>query len=110
MKRNNQKIKKFIKENSSLFWSVKECEKENISDDFLVETILNWGTLKDVRTLFELLGKEKVAEIFYKNISGKRTNYRKKTINLFNIYFAKLSFRNSFKRTRSTSSAIKTFF
>jgi hypothetical protein len=53
---NTPEIKQFIKENSSLFWWIKEDKKENISQEFLVETILNYGDIKSVKKLFELIG------------------------------------------------------
>lgn len=61
---NSPEIKAFIQENSCLFWWIKPEEKENISVDFLVESILNYGNEKNVRRLFELVGIQKVAEDF----------------------------------------------
>ena len=84
---NNPKIKEFIQENSSLFWYTPEEEKENISLNFLVETILNYGNEKSIKKLFELLGINEVAEIFYKQISRQRINYHKRTVNFFELYF-----------------------
>ena len=86
---NGPGIKEFIRENSSLFWYIKEDAKENISIELLVETILNYGNEKSVKRLFDLLGIKKVAEIFYKQISGKRINYPPRTLHFFNLYFKK---------------------
>ena len=85
-------IKQFIRENSSLFWYIPEKEKENISQEALVESILNYGDEKSVKKLFNLLGIEKVADIFYKQthktgIAAKRINYFPRVINFFNLYF-----------------------
>jgi hypothetical protein len=63
---NSPEIKQFIKENSSLFWYFKEEEKENIDHEILVEFILNFGDEKSVKKLFDLLGIDYVADIFYK--------------------------------------------
>ncbi len=63
---NSPEIKEFIKEYSYLFWSTAENEKENISHEQLVETILNYGDLPAVKKLFNLLGIENVARIFCK--------------------------------------------
>ncbi len=86
---NTPEIKKFIRENSSLFWWIKEEEKENIDIKFLVEQILNYGDEKSVKRLFELVGIDKVADIFYEQTSPERmrVNYRPRTINFFNLYF-----------------------
>ncbi|MEO8230762.1 MAG: hypothetical protein ABI638_00650 [Ignavibacteriota bacterium] len=87
-------LKKFIKEHSYLWWWVPEDKKEFLSLDSIVEAILNYGYVKDIKKLFELVGIENVSEIFFKHIAGKRPNYSKKTINYFNIYFQKHAHRN----------------
>jgi hypothetical protein len=84
---NSDEVKKYIRERSELFWYIKEAEKENISLEFLVETILNFGSLDDVKKLFDLIGIEKTAGIFYKQISRKRCNYLPKVKNYFTLYF-----------------------
>ena len=83
----NQEILDFIKENSSLFWYTREEDKKNISIEFLVETILNYGDEKSVKKLFDLVGIKKVAEIFYKQTSGMRSNYFPQVENYFKLYF-----------------------
>ena len=50
---NSPEIKAFIREHTCLFWWIKPEEKENISLDFLVETILNYGDVQDIKRLFE---------------------------------------------------------
>jgi len=85
---NSPEIKEFIKEHSYLFWYTPEDKKENISQEFLVETILNYGNLDAVKYLFNLLGIKTVAEIFYKaNFNRKRVNYFKPVSNYFNLFF-----------------------
>jgi hypothetical protein len=91
----NKEIREFIKENSSLFWHISEKEKENISLEFLVETILNYGDEKSTKELFELAGINKVADIFYNHISGKRVNYFPQVINFFDLYFQRHAQRNT---------------
>jgi hypothetical protein len=87
MPENNEEIKKFIKEHSSLFWYIKEDAKEKISIEFLVETILSYGNGNDVKKLFQLISVERAAQIFYMQISRKRTNYRPRTLHFFKLYF-----------------------
>ncbi|MCK4762213.1 MAG: hypothetical protein KAW12_08450 [Candidatus Aminicenantes bacterium] len=83
------KIKELIKENSSLFWYIKEDAKGNISVEVLVENILHYGNEKSVKKLFDSVGIEKVAEIFYKQVSGSRINYPPRTVHFFDLYFKK---------------------
>lgn len=87
-------IKAFIRENSPLFWYIPEDKKENISQEFLVETILNYGDVKSVKKLFELIGINKVAKIFYKQTSRERINYFPQVVNFFNLYFKRHASRH----------------
>ncbi|MGC9338053.1 MAG: hypothetical protein ACP5EQ_08245 [Candidatus Cloacimonadia bacterium] len=84
---NSAKVRAFIEEHRTLFWSIPEKDRENISLNLLVETILQYGDLPDIYQLFELVGREKVAEIFHKQINQPRCNYRSSTINYFKLYF-----------------------
>jgi hypothetical protein len=91
---NTPEIKQFIRENSSLFWYFKEDEKENINHEILVEFILNYGDDKSVKKLFELLGIDYVANIFYKQTNRPRVNYQNRTAHFFNLYFRKYAHRD----------------
>ncbi len=91
---NSPEIKTFIRENSSLFWWIKDEDKENIETPFLVETILTYGDEKEVKRLFELVGIDAAARIFYQQTAQQRKSYRPKTINFFNLYFKKHAPRN----------------
>ena len=81
-------FKHFIANRRSLFWSVSDDKLAQISDALLVETILNYGTAADVRTLFECIGIEQIAAIFYAHTENKtRTNYLPPVKNYFTLYF-----------------------
>lgn len=88
-KARQSEIKEFIKENKSLFWYIKGNALESISVEFLVETILHYGNAGNVKKLFDLIGIQRVAEIFYKQTSGSRVNYPPRTVHFFNLYFKK---------------------
>lgn len=94
MAEHSEEIKEYIRKRSSLFWHIKPDAKERISLESLVEHILSWGNGDDVRRLFELLGTEKVAEIFYKQISRQRVNYKSRTMYFFKLYFDRHVQRN----------------
>ncbi|MDP3150088.1 MAG: hypothetical protein Q8N83_13275 [Ignavibacteria bacterium] len=79
--------KKLIKDYAYLLWWVKESDKEKINEEALVELILNDGDWKGVQRLLALLGIKKVREIFFKQTSGLRCNYRKQTKHFFTLYF-----------------------
>lgn len=87
---NSPEIKAFIREKSNLFWYTPEDKKEDISPEFLVETILNYGDIVAVKKLFALFGIKKVAKNFFDsiNISNRRKgNFHELTINYFTLLF-----------------------
>lgn len=87
---NSPEIKAFIREHSSLFWYTPEDRKEDISLEFLVETILNYGDLTALKQLFDLIGIDKAAEVFFHsiNLSDRRKgNFHELTVNYFSLLF-----------------------
>lgn len=80
-------INDFIKERPYLIWHTKNYD--NISEDVVVESALNYGDFDDVKKIFSILGIKKVAGIFKKQTSQKRNNYRPQIKNYFNLYFKK---------------------
>ncbi len=89
---NSPEIKQFIWEHSNLFWYTPEDRKEEISNEFLVETILNYGDMNSIIQLFNLLGIKNVAKIFYDStaINNRRKgNYHELTVNYFTLVFRK---------------------
>jgi len=89
---NSPEIKQFIREHNNLFWYIPDDKKEKISNEFLVETILNYGDINAIIQLFNLLGIRKVAEIFFGSIAlsnRRKGNYHELTINYFTLVFRK---------------------
>lgn len=85
---NNRELKEFIKQHSSLWWWVPEQAKENLSLNSVVEAILNYGSIEDIKQLFDIVGIKKVAEIFHEAINNRqRTNYSPEIKNFFELYF-----------------------
>lgn len=80
-------ISNFVKKRKHLFWSTKNYN--SLSNGAVVECILNYGDMDDVRELIALLGIQEVARIFYKNINRARVNYRPEVANYFQLYFQK---------------------
>ncbi len=86
---NSPEIKAFIRKNSSLFWYIPDDKKEDIDEEILVEFILNYGTMEDVKELFKLLGIGTVAKVFYNATGRKKLNYYPEVYNYFDLYFKK---------------------
>lgn len=86
---NNPELKAFIRKHSSLFWYTPDDKKEEISEEFLVETILNYGDLKDINDLFNIMGIHNVANAFFNAEGRKKLNYYPEIYNFFNLVFNK---------------------
>ena len=77
----------FVKKRKHLFWSTRNYD--GLSNGAVVEAILNYGDMNDVRELIALLGMQVVAKIFYEDTNRARVNYRPEVINYFQLYFQK---------------------
>ncbi len=77
----------FISQRKHLMWYVRDLRALN--EEAIVETILNYGNWKDVQRLISILGIERVAEIFRKQVNRPRKNYRSEVMNYFTLYFNK---------------------
>jgi hypothetical protein len=84
---NDPEIKKFIRGHSQYFWYTPEHEKENISQELLLETILNYGDLDAVRELFKVMGLENAANVFFKVAGRKKLNYYPEIYHFFSLLF-----------------------
>ena len=83
-------LKKFIEEHRYLFWYSPESNIEAISDEFLVEMILNYGSMDDIRGLFSVMGIKNAARIFFDSINKserRKGNYNELTLNYFTLLF-----------------------
>ena len=80
-------INNFIKKRPYLVWGTKNYN--HLSEEVIVENVLNYGDFDDVKKMLAILGVKKTALIFKKQTSGKRNNYRPKIKNYFNLYFKK---------------------
>ena len=82
-------VKNFIDDHQHLFWYSPAPKSETVSDELLVEMVLNYGTLAEVRDLFEAIGLQKVASIFWSMTGRKALNYYPEIHNYFDLYFKK---------------------
>jgi len=80
-------LQEFIKKRPYLVWYVKDLD--GLNDESIVEHTLNYGDWDDVQEMIKILGVKKTAEIFNKNSSKKRSNYRPEIKNYFQMYFHK---------------------
>lgn len=91
---NPPEIKEFILQHSNLFWYTPEDKKEEISPEFLVETILNYGDLNDVRNLIHIMGIDRFSEAFNNAQGRKKLNYYPEIYNFFTILIQRYAHSN----------------
>lgn len=80
-------IQEFIKQRKHLIWYTNNYD--GLSQEAIVEATLNYGDFDDVRKLIEILGMQRVAEIFRTQSARPRSNYDQKIKHYFTRYFAK---------------------
>ena len=86
----SKEISDYIEQRKNLFWYTPEEKLRDVSLSFLTETVLNYGSLDDVRELFAVAGVDNVAKVF-REATGKsvRNNYFPEVQNFFTLYFNK---------------------
>ncbi len=80
-------LKEFVKKRKHLWWSTKNYNQ--LSQEAIVEAVLNYGDWDDVQELIKILGIKTVADIFYRQAEQRRSNYDPKIKNYFKLYFDK---------------------
>ena len=75
----------FIQAHAPLFWYTPEDKKTEISDELLVETILNEGTLADYKSLLQVLGGQRLAEVFFSAKGRQKKNYYPEIYHFFSL-------------------------
>ncbi len=86
-----QAMKKFILEHQTLFWYTPAKERENISDELLLETILNYAELTTITECFQIMGLPKAKKVFSEITGRKKGNLYPEIHHLFSEYFKKIA-------------------
>lgn len=58
-----------------------------MSDEVLVEFVLNYGDWQAFKDLIKTMGVEKTAAIFKQNSKKKRSNYHPEIVNYYQLFF-----------------------
>lgn len=85
-----------IKNKPYLAWYIKN--PENLSDQSVLEHVLNYGNWEDVQTFIQIMGKEKTAEIFHQSLQNKRVNYFPEIKSYFIRYFNRPNAESNLKQ------------
>jgi len=91
----SEELKNFIRENGYLFWYTPEDKGENVTDELLVETMLNYGSIDQIRRLFDIMEMKEVARIFRNMTGRKKLNFIPEMWNFFDLLFNRNVPRNS---------------
>ncbi len=91
----NKELKEFINDHSEHFWYTPEEKKEEISPELLLETILNYGSLKESLQLIKLIGKDEALRILQRAKGRKKMNYYPEIYNFFTLYLSRNVQRNT---------------
>ena len=66
-------------------WYIKD--PNSLSEESVLEHVLNYGNWDDVQQFIKIKGKVKTAELFNKTLAKKRTNYSPEIKSYFIRYF-----------------------
>lgn len=89
---NSPALKALIRKKADLFWYTKDTEKENLPLEVVLEFFINYASLEDVLALFDIVGINKAAEVFWKQLNTSErvaNNFNKLSRNYFSLYFKK---------------------
>jgi hypothetical protein len=93
-----QEIKDFIDAHQALFWYSPAPKSETVSDELLVESVLNYGDMAAIKQLLQLMGRRSVAAIFFDVINRSersKNNYHELARNYFTLLFNGYAQRNT---------------
>lgn len=86
-----KELESFIQNNKHLFWYTPEVEKANISDELLLEHIINYADLITIKHLFKIWGIQKSKTVF-ENLKGRKLhNIYPELHHYFNEYFKRVA-------------------
>lgn len=81
----NMNVNDIIKNKPYLAWYVKD--PSSLSEESVLEHVLNYGNWDDVQRFISIKGKENTANLFNKTLTNKRTNYSPVIKSYFYRYF-----------------------
>jgi len=80
-----QKVQDIIKKKPYLAWYVRNVE--SLSDESVLEHVLNYGNWEDVQTFIKIKGLKETKNLFNQTTKQKRINYPDNIKHYFDLYF-----------------------
>lgn len=74
-----------IKNKPYFAWYIKNPEE--LSEESILEHILNYGDWDDVQDFIKIKGFKETAKLFHKTLTKKRSNYSPSIRHYFSLYF-----------------------
>jgi len=99
-------MKEFLHQQRDIFWHFNKEKLHGLSDDVIVEYVLNYGDYDAVKNLFAIWGTAYTAEVFYRSIAlseRRAKNYFPQVRQYFDRYFQRHAPEHSQHRTVGTS-------
>jgi hypothetical protein len=87
----------FIKKHRDWFWYTPEEKLKSISDELLLENVINYGSIKDFKDYIKIVGIENASKTFWKFRGSKKKNLYPELYNLFDKYFKKIIAQRNIK-------------
>ena len=78
-------VNAIIKNKPYLAWYIKD--PENLSEQSVLEHVLNYGNWEDVQQFIKIKGMEGSAKLFNKTLKNKRVNFSPEIKSYFSRYF-----------------------
>ncbi|MDP2723073.1 MAG: hypothetical protein Q8O72_09970 [Bacteroidales bacterium] len=85
----NPQLIRFIDEHTGLFWYTPTNKKHEVSEQLLLETILNYATFSDSLQLFDLLGYKHSLNILRSLEGRKKMNYYPELYHFYKLFLEK---------------------
>lgn len=82
-------LENFVKKHQSLFWYTPKERLNTLNEGLIVETLLNYGTLDDIKELTMIMGKKQIATVFFSAKERQKLNYYPEIYHFFSLIFAK---------------------
>ncbi len=92
--KDEERLLNFIRDRKPLFWDVGFGDLKSLSEEAVLERVLNYGSFDDCKELLGILGLEEAARIFQKESQMSRSNYLPAIKNYFTLYFEKYVSKN----------------
>jgi hypothetical protein len=81
----------FIEKHKHLFWYTPEDKKAGISDEMLMENVINYCDLNTIKELFAIWGLQKSKRVFEGMKGRKAHNFYPEIYHFFSEYFKRVA-------------------